>query len=165
MAHGNFEVTYLGPVFAHKIVVSKYYHDNADKKFLRFFRFVKPVMAMSSGWFPEIAYIYKKRDNKETAQVDVQKEDVYLPEFYSYDLTYHVGGFIFTPPKGNHLQNFLTPKDNLINETTPETKNLFSRNIFKLPQETLVKTAIDNYIKKLTISFVNKSTFYTIKAT
>ena len=33
MAHGNFKVTYLGQVFAHKIVVSKYYHDNADKIF------------------------------------------------------------------------------------------------------------------------------------
>ena len=30
MAHRNFEVSYLGQVFAHKIVVSKYYHDNAD---------------------------------------------------------------------------------------------------------------------------------------
>ena len=31
--HGNFKVTYLGPVFAHKIVVSKYYHDNVNKNF------------------------------------------------------------------------------------------------------------------------------------
>ena len=104
---------------------------------------------MNSGCFPRIAYIYKKRYNKETAQVDVQKEEVYLPEFYSYDLTYHVGGFIFTLPKGDHLQNLLTPKDNLINEMTPEKINLFSKNIFKISQETLVKTAIDNYIKKI----------------
>ena len=60
MAHGNFKVSYLGQVFAHKIVVSKYYHDNADKSFLRFFRFVKPVKVMNSGWFSRIAYIYKK---------------------------------------------------------------------------------------------------------
>ena len=33
IAHGNFKVTYLSPVFTHKIVVSKYYHDNADKIF------------------------------------------------------------------------------------------------------------------------------------
>ena len=116
-------------------------------------------MVMNSGCFPRIAYIYKKRYNKETAQVDVQKEEVYLPEFYSYDLTYHVGGFIFTLPKGDHLQNLLTPKDNLINEMTPEKINLFSKNIFKISQETLVKTAIDNYIKKLTVSFVNESYF------
>ena len=114
---------------------------------------------MNSGCFPRIAYVYKKRYNKETAQVDVQKEEVYLPEFYSYDLTYHVGGFIFTLPKGDHLQNLLTPKDNLINEMTPEKINLFSKNIFKISQETLVKTAIDNYIKKLTVSFVNESYF------
>ena len=49
MAHGNFKVTYLGPVFAHKIVVSKYYHDNTHQNFKRFFRFVKPVMVMNSG--------------------------------------------------------------------------------------------------------------------
>ena len=33
MAQRNSKVTYLGPVFAHKIFASKYYHDNADKKF------------------------------------------------------------------------------------------------------------------------------------
>ena len=115
---------------------------------------------MNSAWFPRIACIYKKRDNKETTQVDVQKEDIYLPEVYSYDLTYHVGGFLFTVPKGNHLQNLLTPKDNLINETTPQKINFFSKNVFKLPQETLVKTAINNYIKQLTVSFVNESYFF-----
>ena len=78
------------------------------------------------------------------APVDVQKEDIYFPEFYSYDLTYHVGGFISTLPKGNHLQNWLTLKENLINERTPQKINLFSKNIFKLPQETLVKAAINN---------------------
>ena len=39
----------------------------------------------------------------------------------------------------------------------PQEINLFSKNIFKLPQETLVNTATNNYIKKLTLSFVNKS--------
>ena len=79
--------------------------------------------------FQELLTSIKKRDDKETAQVDVQKEDVSLPNIYSYDLTYHVGGFIFTLPKGNHLQNLLTPKNNLINKTTPEKINLFSKNI------------------------------------
>ena len=87
--------------------------------------------------------------------VDVQKEDIYLTEFYSYDLIYHVGGFIFTVPKDNHLQNLLTLKDNLIKETTPQKINLFSKNVFKHPQETLAKAAINNYIKKLTVIFVN----------
>ena len=99
--------------------------------FLRFFRFVKPVTVMNNGWFPRIAYIYKKRDLEETAPVDVQKEDIYFPEFYSYGLTYHVGSFIVTHAKGSHLQNLLIPKDNLINEATPQKINLFSKNIFK----------------------------------
>ena len=63
-------------------------------------------MVMNSGWFPRIAYIYKTKDNKETRTVDVQIEDIYFLEFYSYDLTYHVGDLIFILPKGNHLQNF-----------------------------------------------------------
>ena len=77
-------------------------------------------MAMNTGWFPRIAYIHIKRGNKEMSKIDAQKEEVYLPEFYCHDLTYHVGGFIFTLPKGNHLQTFLTPKDNLIIETNPK---------------------------------------------
>ena len=38
--------------------------------------------------------------------------------------------------------------------------NLFnSKDIFNIPQENLVKRAIENYIKKLTVSFVNESYF------
>ena len=110
---------------------------------------------MGSG-FQELLTSIKKRDNKGTAPVDVQKEDIYFPEFYSHDLIYLVGSFIFTLPKGNHLQNLSTSKDNLINETIPQKIYLFSKNILKLPQETLVKTIINNYIKKLTASFVNE---------
>lgn len=33
------------------------------------------------------------------------------------------------------------------------------KDIFKIPQENLVKTAIQNYIKKLTVSIVNESYF------
>ena len=56
--------------------------------------------------------------------------------------------FVFTLQERNHFQKLLTPTDNLLNETTAETINLFSSNVFKLPQETLVKTLIENYIKK-----------------
>ena len=38
----------------------------------------------------------------------------------------------------------------------PKRKNLFSEDNFKLPSETLVKTAIDNYIKNLTEKSINK---------
>ena len=37
--------------------------------------------------------------------------------------------------------------------------NLFSKDIFKLPQETIVKTEVNNYIKKLMVGFVNESYF------
>ena len=86
-----------------------------------------------------------------------------MPDFYSHDLTHHINGFVFMFPGGSHLQNLLTPKEHLLNETTTETLNLFSKYIFKLLQETLVKTAINNYINKLTVGFVNESYFYTIR--
>ena len=40
---------------------------------------------------------------------------------------------------------------------TPEEIKLFSKSIFKLPLEMLARAAIDNYIKKLAVSFVNES--------
>ena len=108
--------------------------------------------------FPNNMYIYKE-NNCYISNQTVQKGDVYLPDFYYYHIGHHVSDFVFTLPKSNHLQTLLTPKDNLLNETTPETINLFSSNFFKLPIEALVKTAIENYIKKITIGFINKSYF------
>ena len=90
---------------------------------------------------------------------DIQREATYLPYFYYHDLTYHISGFIFRLPKGNHLKHLLTANTDLLSDTIPKTINSFPKNIFKIPQETFVKTAIDNYIKKLTVSFVNKSYF------
>ena len=90
---------------------------------------------------------------------DIQREDTYLPYFYYHDLTYHISDFIFRLPKGNHLKHLLTAKSDLLNDTIPKTINSFPKNIFKILQETFVKTAIDNYINKLTVSFVNKSYF------
>ena len=41
------------------------------------------------------------------------------------------------------------PKDNLLNEVYLKTMNLFNpKDIFKIPQENLGKTAIENYIKR-----------------
>lgn len=71
----------------------------------------------------------------------------------------HVEDLEFALPNSKHLQNLWTPKDKLINETSPEVVNVISKDIFKLPQELLVRTAIKNYIKKLKISFVTESYF------
>lgn len=71
----------------------------------------------------------------------------------------HVEDLEFKLPNSKHLQNLWTPKDKLINETSPEVVNVISKDIFKLPQELLVRTAIKNYIKKLKISFVTESYF------
>ena len=57
-----------------------------------------------------------------------------------------MAGFVFMVTKSNHLQKLLTTTDNLLNETTPGTITLFSSNVFELPQETLVKGAIENFI-------------------
>ena len=65
----------------------------------------------------------------------------------------------FSFPNSNHLQNLISPKDNLLNKTNPEAVVLTNKDIFKLPLELLIKTAIENYIKKLTVSFFSESYF------
>ena len=53
----------------------------------------------------------------------------------------------------------LEPAEELINKFEGENEVLVTKNVFKLPQEALVKIAIGNYIKKLTVDFVNESYF------
>lgn len=78
----------------------------------------------------------------------------------------HVEDLEFMLPSSKYLQNLWTPKDKLINETSPEVVNAISKDIFKLPQELLVRTAIENYIKKLKVSALSlRATFCTIGAT
>ena len=57
------------------------------------------------------------------------------------------------------LQELLIPSSELTNKTETETKGFASKDIFKLLQEMLVKTAINNYIKNLMIDFINESYF------
>ena len=71
----------------------------------------------------------------------------------------HVEDLEFMLPSSKYLQNLWTPKDKLINETSPEVVNAISKDIVKLPQELLVRTAVKNYIKKLKVSFVTESYF------
>ena len=52
---------------------------------------------------------------------------------------------------------FVNPEGKFVKWNDPEKLNLFSN--FKLPQETLVKIRINNYIKKLTVGFVNENYF------
>ena len=53
------------------------------------------------------------------------KKKNYLPNFYYQDLGCHANSFVFMLLKSNHLQNLLTPKETLLNETTSEKVNLF----------------------------------------
>ena len=85
-----------------------------------------------------------------------KKEDLFLNHF----LGLSIDGFQFTLPKSQgNLQELLIPSSELIKEAEVETKGFASKDIFKLLQEMLVKTAIDNYIKKLTINFISESYF------
>ena len=57
------------------------------------------------------------------------------------------------------LKSWLAPFKELINTLKGETEILVTKSIFKLSQETLFKTAIENWIKRLTVNFINKSYF------
>ena len=69
-----------------------------------------------------------------------------------------------------HGFNFVFSVDEFLRKTTPSPElinsmggfkeiSIISKKIFKVPQEKLVKRAIDCYIKKLTVNFMNESYF------
>ena len=80
------------------------------------------------------------------------KDDVFLLNFYSLGIGFSINCFTFSLPNSGNLQSLLIPKDNLINELTPEKISPFLKNNLNLSQENLVKTVIDSYIKQLTVS-------------
>ena len=103
------------------IHVRQYYHDNVDKNFLKFYNCIKTIGGENLTHFPRNMFIYKKNHNGYISNQTALKSGIYLQDFYYYYISHHVAGFVFMLPKSNHLQNLLTPKDNLLNETTPET--------------------------------------------
>ena len=73
---------------------------------------------------------------------------------------FSVHGFNFVFSVDKLLQKTITPSPELINSIGGfEEISIISKEIFKVPQEKLVKTAIDSYIKKLTVDFINGSYF------
>ena len=89
-----------------------------------------------------------------------KKRNLLCQKCFSYDLGFSVDCFQFTFPSIQEgLQEVLTPFSELINKTEAETKGFDSKDIFKLPQETPIKTVIVNYIKKLTVKVINESYF------
>ena len=65
----------------------------------------------------------------------------------------------------NFKKKAITPSPELINSTGGfEEISIISKEIFKVPQEKLVKTAIDSYIKKITVNFINESYFLSNKS-
>ena len=71
----------------------------------------------------------------------------YLPDFFSKQSGHHIGNF-FSLLNSSTFINLVMPKNNLLNEVYLKTVNLFNpKDIFKIPQENLGKTATENYIK------------------
>ena len=161
---GDYKVAYLlknRSAYGDFIVVGRCYHENATKNFLKHFVFDRTIFSQDP-YFPKIMFIYKIKANTNIINQDIQKEDVYLPDFFSKQLGHHIGKFLFSLPNSSTLKSLLAPLGNLSNEINPETIN--PKDIFKIPQENLVKTVIENYIKTLTVSFVNESYFLNDKS-
>ena len=161
MAMGDYKVAYFikkWSAYGDFIVIGRWYHENATKNFSKHFLFDRAIFEQRA-YFPKIMFIYITEGNNILNQ-DIQRVDVYLPDFFSKQVGNHIGKFVFFLPISNTLKNLLTSKDNLLNEINPESANMFNPNdIFKIQQENLVKTAIEKYIKKLTVSFVRESYF------
>ena len=144
--------------------MTKYCHISTKTDFLgKYFNFVKKARVMNSGWYKKIMYVYEKKRLQRPVD-DVLPQDIYLPAAHTTGMGHHITFLEFWFPNSGDLQNLISPKDNLLNETTLEL-DVTNKEIFKLSQELLIKTAIENHIKKLMVSFVSESYFCTIKAT
>ena len=81
------KVQYVGQVVRNgaKILVTRWYHERANKNFGRYFTVQRAVHAIK-GYFSRIIFLYNKKQNKtgeSIPNVDVNTEDIYLPDFLS----------------------------------------------------------------------------------
>ena len=66
------------------------------------------------AYFPKLMFIDKIEVNNNILNQDVQKEDVYLPDFFAKQLGNHIGKIVFSLPNSNTLKKLLTPKGHLL---------------------------------------------------
>ena len=141
-----------------------YYHSNARTNFWgKYLNFVKKARVINSRWYKKIMYVYEKKDSISPTD-GVLPGYIYLPPAHTAGMSHHITSLEFSFPNSGHLQNLIIPRDNLLNETTPEVAAATSKEICKLSQELLIKTAIENYIKKLTVRVASKSYFLYYKS-
>ena len=90
---GNYKLAYLiknRSAYGDFILGGRWYHENATKNLFKTlciwqdYIFTRSYINM---------FIYKVKGN--IINQDVQKEDVYLPDFFSKQLGHHIGKFVF----------------------------------------------------------------------
>ena len=86
---------------------------------------------------------------------------IFFPKTYSRTMGFSINGFNFVFSGDEFLKKTITPPPDLINNSGGTEEEIFaaSKEIFKLPQEKLVETALGNCREKLTTNFVNESYF------
>ena len=72
MVHGNYEVNYSGYAFYNTIIVSKYYHQLADKNFLKYSNFKRTILVAEGTYYKKIEYVYRKKDSSHTPKAIVK---------------------------------------------------------------------------------------------
>ena len=122
MVHRNNEVNYSGYTFHSTIIVSKYYHQLADKNFLKYSNFKRTILVAEGTYYKKIGYVYKKKDSSHTPKAIVKSLPFWAKKIW-YDLGFSVDDFKLTFPKcQGSIQELLTPSSELINKTEPKTK-------------------------------------------
>ena len=84
---------------------------------------------------------------------------LFFPKTYSRTMGFSINGFKFVFSGDQFLKKLITLPLGLIVKLGGTEKELFAvpKEIFKLPREKSVKTALRNYLEKLTTNFVNES--------
>ena len=108
--------------FHSTIIVSKYYHQLADKNFLKYSNFKRTILVAEGTYYKKIGYVYKKKDSSHTPKAIVKSLPFWAKKIW-YDLGFSVDDFKLTFPKcQGSIQELLTPSSELINKTEPKTK-------------------------------------------
>ena len=80
MTFGNNEVNSSGYAFYNTAVVSKYYHQLAEKKFLKYFNFKQIILVVEGTNYKKIRYVYRKKNSSLMPKALVKKEDLFVPK-------------------------------------------------------------------------------------
>ena len=143
-------------IYNFEVLVGKFYHEHANQNFLKYFKYkgetvlekqyrhiTKEKVVCINLLYLYFIYIYILK--LDWWFYEMLEYDIYLLEKYSKTMGFSVHGFNFVFSVDEVLKKTIMPSPESIDSTGGfEEVSIILEEIFKVPQEKLVKTAIDS---------------------